>query len=158
MTRRSNTKGQNDTPGGFAGIPRIVMEHSDYIGLSFPAKALLIELAYQYRGHNNGDLTVGFAVMKGRGWKRDATVQKMIAELIRANLIVRTRESRFTNPGARCALYALTWQAVDECKGKDLEIPPSITPLRKFSLENKKINKAPTTPNVHGGYTKRNHE
>lgn len=158
MAKNPNAKGRSDAPGGFAGIPRVVMEHPDYIGLSYPAKALLFELAYQYRGSNNGDLTAGFAVLKKRGWKRDQTVQNKIAELIDAELIVRTRVSRFSNPGARCALYALTWQRVDECKGKDLEMPPSITPLRKFSLEGKTANKTPTTPNVHGGYAKRNHE
>ena len=52
-----------------------------------------------------------------------------------ANLIIKTREGKFQNPHSRCALYAITWQQIDECEGKDLEVRPTSTPPRKFSLE-----------------------
>ena len=32
-------------------------------------------------------------------------------------------------------LYALTWQPIDECRGKNLELSPTTTAPRKFSLE-----------------------
>lgn len=153
MANRPKAKGRNDAPGGFAGIPRMVLEHPDYIGLSYKAKALLLELAYQYRGNNNGDLTTAFSILKDRGWKREATVCAAVDELIKTNLVVRSREGRFSNPGARCALYALTWQRMDDIKGKGLDLPPSITPLRKFSMEAKPINKTPITQSVTSGYS-----
>lgn len=137
MAKRINAKGRGGAPGGFAGIPRIVMDHSDYQGLSFTCKALLLDMAYQYRGNNNGDLTVVFAVLKRRGWKREATINNAVKKLLAANLVILTREGRFSNPGSRCNLYALTWQPVDECKGKGLEVQPTTTPPRKFSMENK---------------------
>jgi len=119
----------------FAGVPRIVMEHEDFIKLSTKSQSLLLWLCYQYRGGNNGDLTTAFSVLKKWGWKREATISSAVKELLAARLIVRTREGRFSNPGARCALYALTWQPINECGGK-LDASATQTPPRKFSLEN----------------------
>lgn len=132
-----NNKGRNFERKSFAGIPRIVMDCSDYKGLPYSAKALLFELAYQYNGRNNGNLTVGIGTLKKRGWKRPATISTAISKLIEANLVTRTRESQFHNPDAKCALYAINWQNIDECCGKNLDAKPTITPLRKFSLEKK---------------------
>lgn len=137
MAKQLNAKGRNNAPGGFAGIPRVVMETDDFQQLSYKSQALLIQLAYQYRGNNNGDLTVAFSILKKRGWKREATISNAVKELLDAKLILKTREGRFINPGARCALYALTWKPVDECTGKELELSPTITPPRKFSCERK---------------------
>lgn len=115
----------------FAGIPRRVMEHPDYIALSYSAKALLFELAYQYRGKNNGDLTAAWAPMKARGWKSKATLSGALEELLDAGLVSCTRQGRFVNPGGVCSLYALTWQPIDECGGKhDLEA--TATAPRRF--------------------------
>src|SRR5690554_2750556 len=75
-------------PGGFAGIPRIVMESRDYMHLSFKAEALLVELAYQYKGNNSGDLTAAPAVLKARGWKRAATISTTVTELVDARLVI----------------------------------------------------------------------
>jgi len=63
---------------------------------------------------------------------------------------LKTRNGRFINPGARCALYALTWQPVDECIGKKLEISATKTPPRKFSVEGKII-RMPVTQRVSSG-------
>ena len=53
--------------------------------------------------------------------------------------LVKTRTGQFTNPGGVCALYAITWQPIDECKGKKLHVAPTNTPPRKFSLENQQL-------------------
>ncbi|MEX2326317.1 MAG: hypothetical protein WD558_01175, partial [Pseudomonadales bacterium] len=53
----------------FAGIPRHVIQHPDYQALSGNAVKLLVDLAFQYRGKNNGDLTTAWHVLKHRGWK-----------------------------------------------------------------------------------------
>lgn len=132
-----NNKGRNHNHGRFAGIPIRVMDSPDYKNLPYTAKALLIELAYQYRSNNNGDLTVALSTLKKRGWKREATISAAMKKLLDANLVTRTRIGYFSNPKSRCALYALNWYPIDECRGKDLEVKPTITPPRKFSLENK---------------------
>jgi hypothetical protein len=53
-------------------------------------------------------------------------------------MIIKTRQGIFMNPGGRCGLYALTWLPIDECQGKKLEINPTITPPRRFSMEQNK--------------------
>ena len=125
----------NYITGGFSGIPRIVMNNQDYINLPSTAKVLLVELAFQFRGKNNGDLTTAWGILHKRGFKSKATLSRATKALIQANMIIQTRKGQFLNPGGVCALYALTWQPIDECAGKHLEINPTITPPRKFSLE-----------------------
>ena len=56
------------------GFVLIVLENPDYYNLSTKSKALLIEIAYQYNGKNNGDMTVARKILKTRGWNRDATL------------------------------------------------------------------------------------
>lgn len=134
MAKRYKTKGRKES-GRFALLPHAVLNSVDYIGLSTKSKALLVDLVYQYNGKNNGDLTAALAVLRGRGWKRSATISEAVKELMHADLIIRTREGRFQNPHSRCALYAISWQPLDECAGKNLEVNPTSTPPRKFSLE-----------------------
>ena len=135
---RHQRKAKNHIQGGFSGIPRVVMNHPDYKNLSGNAVKLLNELARQYRSNNNGDLTMAYSLLKDRGFNSKDTIKKCRDELINANLIIKTREGRFTNPGATCSLFALTWQPINECNGK-LDIKSTITPPRKFSLENSKM-------------------
>ena len=133
----------------FAGIPRMVMQTDDYKNLSGNAVKLLLTLAYQYRGYNNGDLTAAFSIMQDKfGFTARGVVKRALKQLLDANLIIQTRSYQFLNPGRQCALYALTWQSLDECPGKRLEMKPTRTPLRKFSMEK---NKMPRTESVHGG-------
>lgn len=126
--------GRNQTSRNFAGIPRIVMENPDFRALSPNARNLLLILAYYYKGKNNGDLSCSFNTMKDWGYKSPETLNKAKKELIERNMIVETRSGRFLNPGGYCSLYALTWESINECKGK-LEVKPTTTPVRKFSME-----------------------
>lgn len=150
--KREKIKGRKES-GRFVGLPFCVLKSNDYIGLSYKSKALLIDLALQYNGKNNGDLTAAFAILKKRGWVREATIFTAVQELMVANLIIRTREGKFQNPHRRCGLYALTWKPIDECIGKDLDVAPTTTPPRKFSLEK---NKTPITQSVSSGYSNSN--
>ena len=136
--RREKTKNRKET-GRFAQLPHVVLNSADYISLSYKSKALLVDLVYQYNGKNNGDLTAALGFLKTRGWVRSATLSSAANELLEANLIIRTREGRFQNPYSRCALYAITWQPINECEGKDLEVRATSTPPRKFSLEKLQI-------------------
>ena len=132
--RREKTKNRKET-GRFAQLPHVVLNSADYISLSYKSKALLVDLVYQYNGKNNGDLTAALGFLKKRGWVRSATLSSAANELLEANLIIKTREGRFQNPYSRCALCAITWQPINECEGKDLEVRATSTPHRKFSLE-----------------------
>ena len=151
MAKRTNKSGLPTK--SFAGIPRVVMESEDYKNLSGNAVKLLLTLAYQYRGHNNGDLTAAFSILQKKfGFTARGVIKRAVEQLLDANLIIQSRPSMFLNPGGQCALYALLWQPIDDCPGKRLEIKPTITPLRKFSMEK---NSTPCTESVHGGVPNR---
>jgi len=122
--------------GRYIAIPHMVMKSEDYRGLSGTAVKLLNALMFQFNGQNNGDFTAAWTVMsKQHGFKSKDPLTRAIRELEKANLIIKTREGFFQNPGGRCALYAVTWLPINECKGKRLEMKSTITPPRKFSLE-----------------------
>ena len=74
MRRQKKAKGH--TRGGYSGILRVVMDHPDYQNLSGNAVKLLNELARQYRGKNNGDLTMAFSLLKDRGFKSKGTIER----------------------------------------------------------------------------------
>ncbi len=149
---RGKTKGRGDGSGGHGALPRHVWRHPDFHGLSGSAVKLLMDFACQYNGHNNGDLANAFSILAERGWRSKATIHRATTELLEAGMIVLTREGRFINPGGVCALYALTWKAIDECPGKHLSVGPTSTPMRKFSLEDIKT---PGPENGQGSVHKR---
>lgn len=98
--------------GQFAGIPVSVMKSQKFIKLSHHARALLLELALQYGGHNNGNLTACWTLMKPRGFKSSSTLHAAKKELLEAGFIIVTRQGmkRRGYP----TLLALTYQPVDE--------------------------------------------
>lgn len=131
IEKTKNRKGS----GRFAGIPHAVMNHPDFIALAPNAVRLLLEMARQYNGHNNGDLSAAWTLMQKRGFKAEPTLNKALHQLLRSNFLVRTREGRFMNPGRQCALYALSWLNIDECPGKELELKPTRAPIRSFTAQ-----------------------
>ncbi|MGG2023898.1 helix-turn-helix domain-containing protein [Pseudomonas sp. S8] len=122
------TKYKVDFGGGrVLALPYRLLVHPAFDNLSPKAIAVLIKLARGYNGRNNGDLSCTASTM-AKGKPMDAkTLASALAELIDAGLIVRTRENRKggrEHGMARCALYAITWAAIDDCPGKDLEVRP----------------------------------
>lgn len=134
--RRHKAKGRAEA-GTFALLPHAVMDSEDFRSLSGSALIVLMCLLRQYRGSNNGDLSAEFSRVSLWGIGSKSTLAKALLELQDRNLILRTREGRFMKPGGCCALYAVTWQAIDECDGK-IEVAATATAPRKFSLERKK--------------------
>ena len=133
MARTSpKAKGRKER-GSFAGIPKVVMRHPDYIALSPNAKNLLLEFAFQFNGYNNGNLNAAWSNLNKRGWKSKTTLSKALKELLASNFIILTRTGYFQNPGKRCALYALTWRPINECPGKDLEVKSTEKAHRQFA-------------------------
>lgn len=131
----TKSKGRGGGGPGYGALPRNVWKHPDYCNLSGSGAKLLMDLACQFNGRNNGDLTVAYSLLRERGWSSKATIKRAVDELLQACLIRQSRPGRFTNPGGQPALYALCWLPIDECPGKNLELPPTTVPFRKFSLE-----------------------
>tara|TARA_R110001583_G_scaffold195485_1_gene374109 strand:- start:1735 stop:2145 length:411 start_codon:yes stop_codon:yes gene_type:complete len=117
---RNNNRKQS---GQYFGLPHAVMASPNYIRLSSHAVKLLNDLGFQYNGKNNGDLCATWSMMIQRGWKSASTLYKAINELTHYGFIFKSRQGGRHKP----TLYSLTWQSIDECKGK-LDIKPTNAP------------------------------
>ncbi|MBU56359.1 MAG: hypothetical protein CL392_07500 [Acidiferrobacteraceae bacterium] len=98
----------------FLSLPHNVLDHDSFRTLSPRATKLLIDIAAQYRGCNNGDLCAPLSVMRKRGWKSNDQLFKARKELLDRGLILTSRQGGLN----KCSLFALTWFQIDDCKGK----------------------------------------
>ena len=94
----------------FTGIVHSVFESPAFTALSPHACKLLLELTGQYRGNNNGNLTVSWSVVSKRGWRSRSTLWRCKSELITAGFVYVTRKGHMPST---CELLALTWHALD---------------------------------------------
>jgi len=92
-------------------LPHAVLHSRKYVALSYSGRALLIDVAGQYNGKNNGDLSITWTVMKSKGWKSEATLNKAKQEILAAGFVAETRKGQRPN---LCSLYGITWQPLDE--------------------------------------------
>jgi len=107
--RRRNMGRQTTQP--FLSLPHNVLDHDSF---RTRATKLLIDIAAQYRGCNNGDLCAPLSVMRKRGWKSNDQLFKARKELLDRGLILTSRQGGLN----KCSLFALTWFQIDDCKGK----------------------------------------
>lgn len=132
---REKLKGRRSS-GTYFGLPHAVMDSVNYLNLSAKAIRLLNDLGRQYNGKNNGDLCATWSVIKKRGWSSRSTLYKALQELLHYGLIIKSKQGGKHAP----SLYALTWQSIDECKGK-LDIRETITPSGEWKTEVPKLNR-----------------
>ena len=114
--------------GGFLAIPHDVLRSEAYRALSPSAVKLLVDIASQFTGRNNGNLTASMSLMSDRGWRSTATLHRAKRELLRAGLIEQTRQGGM-NMGP--TLYAVTWNPIDACetkRGRRHDATPTKTP------------------------------
>ena len=118
--QRSRSKGKG---GQYFQLPHTLLNSPMWAGLPFSTKSLFLEFGAQYNGYNNGDLHCAWSLLKKRGWRSSSTVDKAKKKLLDVGLIIETRSGRFLSGGHhRCALYAISYLPIDECRGKDLEV------------------------------------
>lgn len=120
--RRARATGKKGN-APFLHIPHDVLSSDAYKSLDGWSARLLVDIAGQYKGHNNGDLCAAWSIMQSRGWKSKGTLHRALNALIDAGLIEQTRQGGRN----RCSLYGVTWRAIDECKGK-LDVSPTKAP------------------------------
>jgi len=111
--QRRRNKGRQTTKS-FVMFPHDVMEHETFMSLSPRATKLLMDIASQYRGNNNGDLCAPFKLMKKRGWNSSDQLNRAKKELVSSGLVMVSRQGGLN----KASLYALTWFSIDECNGK----------------------------------------
>jgi hypothetical protein len=102
----------------FVALPTVVIESPGFRAASYTARALLIDIAAQYSGHNNGKLTACRKYLSARGWNSNDVIVRARRELIDCGLILETRKGARPN---RAAWYALTWVAIDAIDGMDID-------------------------------------
>ena len=110
---RRRVKGRQTT-SPFVMLPCHVLDHAVFKTLSKRATKLVIDIAAQYRGHNNGDLCAPLSLMRKRGWTSSDQLEKAKKELIEKDVILVARQGGCN----KANLYALTWFPIDECNGK----------------------------------------
>jgi hypothetical protein len=139
MAKRTRYSTQTRDSGGFLALPFAVIDSAAYRGLSAHARALLIEIARQLRGDNNGMLLCSRAYMATRGWNSNDTREKCLKELVAAKLVHQTVMGCRPN---RASWYAVTWLGLDKLDGYDHDLaktfersayrdPPPAQPVRK---------------------------
>jgi hypothetical protein len=141
---RSKHKGRAER-GTFVLIPHAVIDSEAFRSLSPYGVKLLIDVARQYNGRNNGSLDLGWARMKRCGWVSQDSLAKAKTELAvetisrrqlvhGAGLILQTRP--FSK--GRLSLWAITWLPIDA--GIHFTAPTSAPPghWRNFRLRQNK--------------------
>jgi hypothetical protein len=104
--------------GAFAALPHVVLESPGYRMASHTARSLLIDIAMQYTGSNNGKLTACEKYLKPKGWRSNDTVVRARRELINCGLLIETRKGGFPNTSV---WFALSWQVLDQARGLDID-------------------------------------
>jgi hypothetical protein len=113
MANGRNPGRKRDTgrdPGGFVALPFAVLDSQAYLSLSVHAKALLLEVARQYHGGDNGRMLLSRAHLAPRGWRSSDMIQKAKRELLVSGLIHETVKGARPN---RASWYAVTWRTLD---------------------------------------------
>lgn len=104
----------------FVRLPHPMIQSPAFYALSGAAMKMLLFLASQYNGRNNGDLSATKAMVKEAGVCTTSKLGELLTQLETAGFIVQTRHGN----RKLCNLYALTWYGIDSCAGKGLEILP----------------------------------
>ena len=127
MEPKPKNKKSNGIPYPFVALPKSVLHSEEYQGLSSRAKALLLELASQYTGGNNGRLTPAWSVLQKTGWASNNTVLSAKKELYNCPFVVMTRKGR---PPRTCEWIGFTWWKIDW--NKEMDIQPREFPYLNF--------------------------
>jgi len=114
MHRNRGKQNKQQKSVNFAGIPRWVIGTDAYKSLGANAVKLLVLLAYQYKGKNNGDLTITISILK-EYFKSNTTMYKARDELYNKGFIDINAYGGMSFDGRKMPhLYALTWASVDD--------------------------------------------
>lgn len=98
----------------FLMLPYEMLSGDAYASLSNKAVKCLVDIAGQFNGVNNGDLSCTLKLMKKLGWNSNSQITAAKNELIKKGFIVLTRQGGMN----KCNLYAVTWKPIDDCNGK----------------------------------------
>ena len=96
----------------YLGIPHWIIRREEFAAIPGSPMKLLIDLADQYNGFNNGNLSI--AQIRPR-WSSRSKTTRSEQSLIRNGWIIKTKHGGL---GMGPDLFAVTWWEIDACKGK----------------------------------------
>ncbi len=113
VTDRRKAKGRREG-GSYAAMPHAIFRSTpDHPApaarLSRAARCLLLDIAMQFNGKNNGSLTASPAAMELYGWSSRGTLNAALVELVALGFLELTRQGGRNS----CSRYALTWLGID---------------------------------------------
>ena len=106
-----------------------MLKSEQWAQLSPFGKALMLDLAVQYNGSNNGDLCAAWSLMRKRGWKSPATLSRALRELKERGWAEVCRQGGRNRP----SLYSLTIWGINDCGGK-LDVSPNPVPAHRWKI------------------------
>ena len=89
----------------YAAIEHRVIDSPAFASLTFSARALLLQIARQLNGTNNGRLQATHSYLKAYGFSEN-TIQRGIGDLIATGILYRTRMGGYQQGPSQ---YAVTW-------------------------------------------------
>lgn len=116
MAKRRRAYGGRDG-GAFVALPHVVLKSPGWLQAGHTARSLLIDMACQYNGKNNGRLVATLDLMEAYGWRSPAVLVQARKELIACGLLIEVRKGGFPN---RAAWHALSWLDLDQTDGLDV--------------------------------------
>ena len=84
--KRAKHKGRKGN-ASFLHIPHEVLNSDAYRSQDGWTAKLLVDLAGQFNGGNNGDLCAAWTIMREQGWRSKGTLHKSLNNLLEAGLI-----------------------------------------------------------------------
>lgn len=134
MSKRQSkqTSGWSDIDGSSAFIiPYSLLRHANFKRLTPYAVKMLMDLARQYTGFNNGYLCGAWTLARQLGWKSATTARDALAELEHYRIVERSQQGGRNRPN----LYALTFRRIDHKDGHPLNVPRSFKPDNAWKEE-----------------------
>ena len=109
---RNDAKGRSKTGGRFAMLPLSVLKHPAVTTLEPAARWVLVAMAGQFSGGNNGALALPRTVAREYGVRSADTLKRSLEILCQRGLIEQTHSGSYVPPTA--AQYALCWQPINQ--------------------------------------------
>ncbi len=119
-----NPRGRKERKQRFAMLPLDLLTHKSVTTLDHATHRVLVLLASQYHGHNNGAVGLSARQASQLGIKSDNTFYRALKELQLRGLILLTAPASRVPP--RPAMFALTWQSIDDTQYSKSTNTPSL--------------------------------
>lgn len=107
----------------FALIPVEVLESAAFGSLTGMEAKVLVVLAGQFHGYNNGDLTLPLSVAQKYGIRSNDTLKSALKTLRDRGLIELTHQGGL--PPFGCSRYALCWREINNPPGSVAPLTPT---------------------------------